>query len=104
MEGFKVTEALEIFAPGATLAEAVTGPPTFRWADSSEDTYLIEVFDSFGERIWDSSIAGQSGDPSLLYEGPALQAGMYYQFRATSSKDGVPLSRTEDLRGVFFMP
>jgi hypothetical protein len=26
---------------------------------------------------------------------------MIYQFRATSIKDGVPISQTEDLRGVF---
>lgn len=105
VEGFKVTEALEIFAPGATAAEEVTGAPTFRFADdSSEDEYFIEVFDSFGTLVWDTSIVGQSADPSVLYEGPALQAGMYYQFRATSIKDTVPLSRTEDLRGVFFMP
>jgi len=28
---------------------------------------------------------------------------MYYQFRVTSSKQGCELSRTEDLRGVFFV-
>jgi hypothetical protein len=27
--------------------------------------------------------------------------GMFYQFRAVSIKDGVPISTTEDLRGVF---
>jgi hypothetical protein len=27
--------------------------------------------------------------------------GMFYQFRAVSIKDGVPISATEDLRGVF---
>lgn len=30
---------------------------------------------------------------------------MFYQFRAVSlDGDGVPLSATEDLEGVFFMP
>jgi hypothetical protein len=27
--------------------------------------------------------------------------GMIYQFRATSIKGGVPISQTEDLKGVF---
>jgi hypothetical protein len=36
------------------------------------------------------------------YEGPALEPGTLYQFRATSIKQGgTPLARTEDLRGVF---
>jgi hypothetical protein len=38
---------------------------------------------------------------SAEYGGPALTPGMYYRFRATSWKDGSPISRTEDLRGVF---
>jgi hypothetical protein len=29
---------------------------------------------------------------------------MTYQFRVTSLKDATPISRTEDLRGVFFLP
>jgi hypothetical protein len=42
---FKVTGAL-------TVAEPVTGAPTFTWGDdSSEDQYLVEVFDSFGQRV-----------------------------------------------------
>ena len=31
------------------------------------------------------------------------QSGAYYQFRATSSKNQCQLSRTEDLRGVFYL-
>jgi hypothetical protein len=42
-----------------------------------------------------------SENVSHAYGGPALQQGMYYQFRATSIKDGSKISRTEDLRGVF---
>ena len=104
VEGFKVTEALEIFSPGAGEPEEITGPPTFSWKDdSSEDEYSVEVFDAFGELIWQTSIPGQSGqDPSVDYAGPALIPGMYYQFRATSIKNAVPISRTEDLRGVFY--
>jgi len=84
----------------------VTGTPTFSWADdSSEDQYLVEVFDSFGQRIWMNTMSGVSGgNPSMAYAGPALQPGMYYQWRATSSKSQCELARSEDLRGVFFLP
>ena len=104
VDGFKVTEALAIASPGASGPEAVSGSPTFRWADdSSEDEYLVEVLDSFGEIIWDETMGKvNGGEASMAYAGPALMKGMYYQFRVTSKKDGVPLSRTEDLRGVFF--
>ena len=47
------------------------------------------------------------GNASVLYGGP-LTKGMYYQFRVTSlkSSSGGPceLSRTEELKGVFYMP
>ncbi len=108
---FKVTGALTIMSPGAVAAEPVTGTPTFRWADDSgEDQYLVEVFDGFGQRIWMATTPGVSGgNPSMAYAGPALTAGMYYQYRVTSSKQTggqgqrCELARTEDLRGVFFV-
>jgi hypothetical protein len=108
---FKVTGALAVMTPGADMAEPVTGAPTFTWADdSSEDQYLVEVFDSFGQLIWMMTTPGVSGGtPSLAYSGPALQPGMYYQWRVTSAKQKVggggecELSRSEDLRGVFYM-
>lgn len=105
VDGFKVTEALAVISPGANGPEEVSGTPTFTWADdSSEDEYVIEVFDAFGKIIWDTSLAGTSGkDPSVTYAGPALLSGHYYQFRATSFK-GAALSRTEDLKGVFYLP
>jgi hypothetical protein len=105
---FKVTGALAVMTPGAAMAEAVTGAPTFKWADdSSEDLYTVEVFDSFGQRIWMATTPGVSGGtPSLAYAGPALSPGMYYQWRVTSSKKATTtpceLSRSEDLRGVFY--
>ena len=45
---------------------------------------------------------------TLDYEGP-LDPGMYYQFRVSSwsesgNGEAAPLSNTEDLRGVFFLP
>ncbi len=108
---FKVTGALAEMSPGATAADGLTAAPTFLWADDAgEDQYLVEVFDAFGQQVWSQTIPGVSGSqPSLAYGGPALQPGMYYQWRVTSSKQqggsGVrcELSRSEDLRGVFFM-
>jgi hypothetical protein len=92
--------------PGADVAEEVTGTPTFAWADdSSEDQYLVEVFDSFGQLVWSMTAPSVSGGmPSLAYAGPALQPGVYYQWRVTSSKGTCNLSRSEDLRGVFYTP
>jgi hypothetical protein len=104
VDGFKVTEALEVFAPGANGPEQVTAAPTLRWKDdSSEDEYQITVFDAYGEVVWELTEPGHSGsDPAVPYAGP-LEAGMYYQFRVTSFKNGSPISRTEDLRGVFYL-
>ena len=103
--GFKVTEALAVVGPGSDGPEEVTGTPAFEFADdSSEDLYEVVVHDALGNEIWrDDQIPGVSGSATVVvdYGGPALDPGMYYRFRATSYKDGVPLSRTEDLRGVF---
>jgi len=57
----------------------------------------------------ETTIAGVSGSEQveLPYAGPALEPGMYYQFRATSWRETggggerLYISRTEDLRGVF---
>ncbi|MBA2544773.1 MAG: carboxypeptidase regulatory-like domain-containing protein [Deltaproteobacteria bacterium] len=102
--GFKVTGSVDIVGPGATSPEMVTGAPTFTWLDdSSEDRYAITVFDSYGTIVW------EAGTPksvvTLPYAGPTLQAGLYYQFRVASIKDpDTVISRSEDLKGVFFMP
>jgi hypothetical protein len=105
---FKVTEALNVVRPGATQVETAVMPLTLVWADdSSEDRYLVEVFDNFGTKIWfNDNVPSAKGsqDVSVPYGGPALTSGGYYQFRATSMKDGVPISRTEDLLGVFVAP
>lgn len=108
-ESFKVTEALAVFGPGADAPERVLTAPTFAWADdSSEDRYELVVFDALGNLVWeDREIPGQSGGNrvELPYGGPALEQGMYYQFRVTSFRDNPQgssaISRTEDLRGVF---
>jgi hypothetical protein len=106
-ETFKVTGALAVFGPGVSDPEAVTAAPTLRWEDDSgENNYLVEVFDAYGDLVWMQQVPGVSGSSmvSVAYGGP-LESGMYYQFRATSrDNSGSPLSRTEDLRGVFFVP
>ncbi len=103
-EGFKVTEALRIFAPGAEEPEVVSAPPTLAWEDdSSEDGYEVEVFDAYGNLVWDTELPGFSGDdPTVAYGGP-MEPGMYYQLRVRSVKDGTYISQTEDLKGVFYV-
>ncbi|MBZ5712274.1 carboxypeptidase-like regulatory domain-containing protein [Nannocystis pusilla] len=106
--GFKVTEALAVVAPGAEEPTATSATPTFEFADdSSEKGYLVRVFDVFGELVWENAmVPSVSGSKTVEvpYEGPALTSGLYYQFRAISlDGNGVPLSATEDLRGVFLV-
>jgi hypothetical protein len=103
---FKVTGALAIHFPGATVPEAVTTPLTFRWEDdSSEDAYHIVVYDAFGNEVPPPyDIPGFSGtEPSVDYAGAALVPSMVYQFRVTSLHGTRALSMTEDLLGVFFL-
>lgn len=108
-EGFKVTEALNVVSPGADVPEQVTQEGlAFIWMDdSSEKSYAIEVIDAFGNLVWETTIDGVSGGDgtaSVEYAGPDLTEGMYYQFKVTSlSNAGVPISTTEDLKGVFYL-
>ncbi len=109
-EGFKVTGALAVFEPGAEGPEEVFDvTPSFVWEDdSSEDGYEIRVLDAFGTEIWNDEIGPVSGSSTVAhtYAGPPLEAGLFYQFRATSFREKndkrTAISRTEDLRGVFF--
>jgi hypothetical protein len=107
-ESFKVTEALETQSPGAEQPEGVSAKPSFVFADdSSEQGYQVYVYNAFGEEVWkNEQIPGVSGDKwvTVAYEGPALEEGMYYQWRAVSiGKKGDPITTTEDLRGLFFL-
>lgn len=107
-ESFKITEALAVVSPGKEVPERVSGTPTFIFAnDSSEDYFIVRVFDVYGELFWENpkvpKVAG-SGNVEVPYQGPALSKGGYYQFRAISARDkggGSAISATEDLRGVF---
>jgi hypothetical protein len=109
VEAFKVTEALAVISPGSEVPEVVTGTPEFVWAtDASETHYELVVFDALGEMIWSrDDVPAETGSPEVrvTYEGPDLERGMYYQFRATSLRQTPTslsaISRTEDLRGVF---
>ena len=110
-QSFKITEALAVESPGADSPEPVSGTPTFVFADdSSEDYYALVVYDALGTLVWeDPMVPGVSGSDTVEvdYGGPALIPGMWYQFRATSWRDkmgGTAISRTEDLRGVFYVP
>ncbi len=112
-QSFKVTGALDNPSPGRDRPEAITSAtPTFTWDDdSSEDGYEIRVFDALGTIVWENlALPNATGrNPTVTYPGtPALQPGMYYQFRATSwrTRSGVraPIARTEELRGVFYLP
>ncbi len=111
-DSFKVTEALATVSPGADAAEAVDSKPMLEWADdSSEDWYDVRVFDSFGNEVWaELMLPGVSGSDTVTvqYDGP-LEPGMYYQFRVSSWRqpgggEAAPISMTEDLRGVFYLP
>ncbi len=111
---FKVTGALDVRSPGKDQPDPIQSvTPSFTWEDdSSENHYELRVFDSLGTLIYSKlDVPGVSGsaDVTSAYPAPpaapALVPGAYYQFRATSiSNGGVPLSRTEDLRGVFYLP
>lgn len=108
-DSFKVTEALAVVGPGSERPEVVDANPVLSFQDdSSEDGYIVVVYNALGDLVWETEIPGVSGSETVdvPYEGPALEPGMYYQFRATSFRDPPNgdrtfISRTEDLRGVF---
>ncbi len=105
--GFKITGALQIMSPGASdVPDAVTGIPTFVWRDdSSEDGYGLQLYDAKGTLVWSNEqiAKGSGGEVRVIYGGPPLTRGVLYQFRVTSYRKGntVPISQSEDLRGVF---
>ncbi len=92
--------------PGRLFFEESVG--VFSWADdSSEDFYAVVVYDAFGNEVWadlDVPRVTGGGVAEVDYAGPALTPGMYYQWRATSHRVAGPISTTEDLLGVFYIP
>jgi len=103
-DSFKVTGSLDVVSPDNE--EPISGTPVFVWNDDSgEDHYEVRVFDTYGNLVWEKvDVPGVSGDKTVevTYEGPALESGQIYQFRALAIKQGgTPISITEDLRGVF---
>ena len=104
---FKITEALQIMSPGSgDTPDPVTGTPTFVWRDdSSEDRYNLLLLDAKGTQVWTHDLVGKSSGSEIQvpYAGPALVKGALYQFRVTSYRRAgtVPISQSEDLRGVF---
>lgn len=102
-ESFKITGALGFRPPLGLEPLAVAAAPSIAWEDdSSEDGYELAVYDALGHLVWTHTEPGYSGDdPAVTYGGP-LDPGMYYQVKIRSMKDGVPISQTEDLAGVFY--
>jgi hypothetical protein len=102
---FKVTGALAVRSPDNE--DEVTGTPTFVWEDDSgEASYDVVLYDALGTEVWKKNRPSVSGstDVSQAYDGDLslLKSGMIYQFKALSLNNaGVPLSSTEDLKGVF---
>ncbi len=106
-EGFKVTPALELVGPGASAAEMVTAAPMLSWIrESSAKDYHVQVFDALGNVVMDQH-TNDGAIVTMPYTGP-LESGMYYQVRVTAFDDATPvpfpITNTEDLRGVFFVP
>jgi len=106
---FKVTEAVPVIGPGATVVETVTSAPNLQWEkDPQAASYQVRVVDALGEIRMDEFVVDTSpATYSIPYSG-TLTPGMYYQFRVLSWDEVPPLpstaairASTEDLRGVF---
>lgn len=110
-EGFKVTAALAVVAPGAQMVEEIpAAPATLTWADdSSEDGYELRVYDALGALVHeDKQVARVTGAPTVSYTlngAASFTPGMLYQFRVYSFRERQSgrtyISSSEDLRGVF---
>lgn len=96
----EVVTAVELVSPGATETLEVVGTaPKLTWtAYPSAASYSISVFDRAGEEVFQTTAAG--GATSVTVS-PALPPGIY-QWRVTALDAGdAPLSRSEELLGVF---
>ena len=109
-QGFKVTQALPIQAPGANGVEQMpAGMLRLSWGDdSSEDGYELRVYDALGSLVHENlGVPRVSGGANVGYDldARAYEPGMFYQFRVKSWRDAKGtrsyISASEDLRGVF---
>ena len=99
---FKVTEAVEIFYPGAEGPEMISGNPDFSWArDPSATRYVVTVYNAQGIIIWEKEVAKTETETiTVTYDGPELRG--FYQWIVVSYKVDDPISMSEDLRGIFY--
>ncbi|HTJ80811.1 MAG TPA: hypothetical protein VL400_03780 [Polyangiaceae bacterium] len=101
----RLKSAIAIVSPGANGVDVASGTPKLSWKDdASEDGYHVEVFDLRGGLLWETTGdfgPGDAGTASVDYAGPPLDPGVLYQFFVTSSSGPTPLTKSEDLRGVF---
>lgn len=100
---FKVTSAIRMIGPGAGgFDEEIPGAPTFEWqAYPSAKNYLLELYDTFGNPVWETTVTGTR----VPYDGSEeLTPGIPYQWRLTAfGNAGNPISLSEDLLGVFHL-
>lgn len=107
---FKLTGAVSLTSPFVAPYDVAPWPassatPTFGWTDYpsiGQGSYQVSVADAFG-----NVVAGPIALPktTTAFTTPALAAGMYYQLRVVVLDTGAsPISKTEDLKGVFFVP
>jgi hypothetical protein len=94
--------ALPIVSPGANGPEAVTVRPTIAWQAAGASDYHVEVSDGRGVVIWDRFLAGSA--TSVAYDGSFTLGGFYQAHVTARDGAGIPLSRTDELRGVFYLP
>jgi hypothetical protein len=101
----RVTQAVPIVSPGATLPEPVKGAPTISWQPvGSEASYHVAVTSSAGQVVWERDVARTDGALALPYSGPFVP-GAPYRARVTAlDARGAPLAASEDLRGIFYQP
>jgi len=102
IQSFKVTEAVEIFAPGAEGPEMISGNPEFSWSrDASATRYVVTVYNAQGIVVWEKEISKSDKEVmTLMYDGPTLRG--FYQWIVVSYKVNTPISMSEDLRGIFY--
>jgi hypothetical protein len=94
--------ALPIVGPGANGPEAVAVRPTIVWQAGGASDYHVEVSDGRGVVIWDRFLPGSA--TSVAYDGSFTLGGFYQAHVTARDGAGLPLSRTDELRGVFYLP